>query len=227
MTKINLTAKGRAQELILAYLQENASETLTEKINNGVPVVKDGKTLINKKDLNGFMAFANGEARKLAEKGANSACVEDSVVYGWAIHYFEEDSIEGKLYHEDGTEYQPPKPARKTVTPHRSLYTAQTEVRTAAFSVRYARREKARRRSRARGRGRRRRGIKRRLYALRDRRGSRRGTHRGRNRRGHGAGKTNPCSARYKTADDDLSAISGYSKTVFGLRNRFTTRRLL
>lgn len=25
---------------------------------------------------------------------------------GWAIHYFEEDSIEGKLYNEDGTEYK-------------------------------------------------------------------------------------------------------------------------
>lgn len=51
MTKINLTAKGSAQELNLAYLQENASEVLAEKINNGVPVVKDGKTLINKKFL--------------------------------------------------------------------------------------------------------------------------------------------------------------------------------
>lgn len=59
------------------------------------------------------MKFAENEARKLAEKGANSACVEDSVVYGWAIHYFEEDSIEGKLYNEDGTEYAPPKPFKK------------------------------------------------------------------------------------------------------------------
>lgn len=63
------------------------------------------------------MKFAENEARKLAEKGANSACVEDSVVYGWAIHYFEEDSIEGKLYNEDGTEYAPPKPIKKTNTP--------------------------------------------------------------------------------------------------------------
>ncbi len=90
MTKLNLTAKGRAQELILAYLQENASDVLAEKINNGVVIEKDGKRLISKKDLDGFMAFANSEAKKLAEKGANSACVEDSVVYGWAIHYFEE-----------------------------------------------------------------------------------------------------------------------------------------
>ncbi len=117
MTKLNLTAKGRAQELILAYLQENASDLLAEKINNGVVIEKDGKRLISKKDLDGFMTFANSEAKKLAEKGANSACVEDSVVYGWVIHYFQEDSIEGKLYNEDGTEYKAQKPVTKSTTP--------------------------------------------------------------------------------------------------------------
>ena len=114
MPTINLTAKGRGQELILAYLTENASEVLADKINNGTPFEKDGKQLVNKKDLNGFMTFACAEAKKLAEKGSNSACVEDSVVYGWAIHYFEEDSIEGKLYNQDGTEYKPPAPVKKT-----------------------------------------------------------------------------------------------------------------
>ena len=53
------------------------------------------------------MKYACEEARKLAEKGANCACVEDSVVFGWAIHYFEEDSIEGTLYTIDGEEYKP------------------------------------------------------------------------------------------------------------------------
>ena len=119
MTALNLTASGKPQELILAYLQENASDILAEKINSGTPFEKDGKQLINKKTLDGFMKFATDEARKLAEKGANSACVEDAVVYGWAIHYFEEESIEGKLYNPDGTEYKPPKPVAKTkpVTP--------------------------------------------------------------------------------------------------------------
>ena len=107
MTNLHLTANGRAQEMILAYLQENASDVLAEKINSGAPFEKDGKTLINKKTLDGFMRYATDEAKKLAEKGANSACVEDAVVYGWAIHYFEEDTIEGKLYNEDGTEYKP------------------------------------------------------------------------------------------------------------------------
>lgn len=107
MATLNLTANGKAQELILAYLQENASNVLAEKINNGTPFTKDGKQLINKKTLDGFMTFASDEAKKLAEKNARSACVEDSVVYGWAIHYFEEDTIEGKLFNEDGTEYKP------------------------------------------------------------------------------------------------------------------------
>lgn len=116
MATLNLTANTKSQELILAYLQENASDVLAEKINSGTPFEKDGKQLVNKKTLDGFMKFATDEARKFAEKGANSACVEDSVVYGWAIHYFEEDSIQGKLYNQDGTEYTPPKPIKKTAT---------------------------------------------------------------------------------------------------------------
>lgn len=105
--RLNLEAKTKEQELVKAYLEENASEILAEKINNGTPFEKDGKSFINKKTLDGFMKYASDEARKLASKGANSACVEDKVVYGWAIHYFEEDSIEGMLFNEDGTEYKP------------------------------------------------------------------------------------------------------------------------
>lgn len=105
--RLNLEPKTKEQELVKAYLEENASETLAEKINNGTPFEKDGKTFINKKAMDGFMKYASDEARKLASKGANSACVEDKVVYGWAVHYFEEDSIEGTLFNADGTEYKP------------------------------------------------------------------------------------------------------------------------
>lgn len=119
--KLNLETKSKEQELVKAYLEENASQILADKINNGTPFEKDGKTFINKKTLDGFMKYASDEARKLASKGANSACVEDKVVYGWAIHYFEEDSIEGTLFNADGTEYKPaqkPTPAKvKTVEP--------------------------------------------------------------------------------------------------------------
>ena len=106
MPKLNLTASTKEEQKIKAYLEANASEVLAEKINNGVRVQKDGKTLINKKTLAGFLKFACDEARKQAEKGANSACIDDDVVYGWAVHYFEEGSIEGTLYNEDGTEYK-------------------------------------------------------------------------------------------------------------------------
>lgn len=106
MIALNLKAKNKQEELVKAYLEENASEELAEKINNGTLYTKDGMPLTNKKTLAGFMKYACEEARKLAQKGANSACVEDAVVFGWAIHYFEEDSIEGTLYTLDGAEYK-------------------------------------------------------------------------------------------------------------------------
>lgn len=107
MIKLNLTATDSGQAKVLAYLQENASETLADKINNGTPFEKDGKPLINKKTLADFMKYACDEARKLAEKGTSFACVDGDTVYGWAIHYFEEDLIEGTLYTIDGEEYKP------------------------------------------------------------------------------------------------------------------------
>lgn len=118
--ELNLTANTPAEEKILQYLKENASETLANKINNGTPFEKDGKPLLNKKTLLGFMKYACDEARKLAEKGANSACIDDVTVYGWAIHFFQEDSIEGTLYTIDGEEY---KPAVKAKNTQKSTYT--------------------------------------------------------------------------------------------------------
>lgn len=120
MIKLNLTPQNKQEELILTYLQNNASETLADKINNGTPFEKDGNPLLNKKTLSGFMKYACDEARNLAEKGANSACIDDATVYGWAIHYFGEESIEGTLYTIDGAEYKPaPKKSvnTKPVTP--------------------------------------------------------------------------------------------------------------
>ena len=107
MIKLNLTPQNKQEELIFTYLQNNASESLADKINHGTPFEKDGHPLLNKKTLSGFMKYACDEARKLAEKGANSACVDDVTVYGWAIHFFQEDSIEGTLYTIDGEEYKP------------------------------------------------------------------------------------------------------------------------
>ena len=112
--KLNLEAKTKEQQRIKAYLEENASDILAGKINNGVLIKKDGKILLNRKTLDGFMSFATEEARTQAEKGARYAMVEDDVVFGWAVHYFEEDSIEGTLYNDDSSEYKEPSKATKS-----------------------------------------------------------------------------------------------------------------
>lgn len=120
MIKLNLETKNKEQEIIKEYLEENASETLADKINNGVKIQKDNKILINKKTLDTFLHYACEEARKLAKKNANSACIEDKTVFAWAIHYFEENTIEGILLNEDGSEYKetPPTPPKQIDTPN-------------------------------------------------------------------------------------------------------------
>lgn len=102
--ELKLVAKTKQETIIKDYLESNVSEALAEKINNGVKVEKDGKTLISKKSLAGCMNYIYEEARKQAKN--NVAVIEDQVVFGWAVHYFEEDSIGGGLFNEDGTEYK-------------------------------------------------------------------------------------------------------------------------
>ena len=132
--KLNLKPQNKQEELILNYLQNNASETLADKINNGTPFEKDGKPLLNKKTLSGFMKYACDEARNLAEKGANSACIDDVTVYGWAIHYFEEESIEGTLYTIDGEEYKPA-PKKVTTTKPATVKSQPTKPQNLQFSI--------------------------------------------------------------------------------------------
>ena len=121
--QLNLIAERQEERLVKQYLEENASEVLAEKINNGVQIEKDGKQLINKKTLSGFMKYACKQAQEQSPKGATSACIDNETVYGWAVHYFEEDSIEETLYNIDGTEYKAAKP--KPIT------SVQTPVKTA------------------------------------------------------------------------------------------------
>ena len=105
MKNLNLNPTTEPQKVVKAYLEQNASDTLADKINNGAVILKDGLTLINKKTLDGFMKYATEQAREMAEKGSHCACVQDDVVFGWAIHYFEEDSIEENLFNLDGSKY--------------------------------------------------------------------------------------------------------------------------
>ena len=136
MIELNLTANTEPEKRILEYLQNNVSETLADKINNGTPFEKDGKLLINKKTLSGFMKYACDEARKLAEKGASSACVDDATVYGWAIHFFEEEFIVGALYNADGTEYKPAvKIAAKPITKPVVTETKPKQVQWSLFDM--------------------------------------------------------------------------------------------
>ena len=120
---LQLTATTTEEKILKEYLEQTVSEVLADKINNGVPVEKDGKKLVSRKTLAGFMKYATDEARKQADKGATSACLHSDIVFGWAIHYFEEDSILGTLYNEDGTEYKAAKPATKILPPPSTVAT--------------------------------------------------------------------------------------------------------
>ena len=111
---LNLISNNAAEQRVKEYLEQNASAELAKRINEGVPVEKDGITLIQKKTLAGFIQYATEEAKKAAEKGASCACVDDNTVFGWAVHYFEEDAIEGELFNEDGTPYKKPRPKVET-----------------------------------------------------------------------------------------------------------------
>lgn len=102
MITLNLKTKNGSQKRIKEYLEQNASAVFAEKINNGVRIEKDGKTLINKKDLDGFWAYACKKAR---ENGDDYT--EDDTVFIWAVNYFGDNEIEGTLYNEDGTKYKP------------------------------------------------------------------------------------------------------------------------
>ena len=85
MQNLDLETKNPSQQAIKEYLENNASPSLADKINNGVRIEKDGKTLINKKDLDGFWNYATKTARELKQE-----YVDNDTVFGWAIHFFEE-----------------------------------------------------------------------------------------------------------------------------------------
>ena len=110
MIMLNLVAENDCQQAIKDYLEQNVSAVLAEKINNGVKIEKEGKPFINKKTLSQFWAYASKKATEM-----KTGYVKNETVYGWAIHYFEENDIIGTLYNEDGSEYTPPKPEYKPI----------------------------------------------------------------------------------------------------------------
>ena len=81
---VTINAEGTFQETIKRYLDENASESLTERINAGTKTMAECANYII------------SQAKKKAMNGC--AVIEDATVFGWAIHFFEEDSIKGSDY---------------------------------------------------------------------------------------------------------------------------------
>ena len=79
-----------AVERLRAYFEENASDDLRAR------AAEQGKT------AEGAFTYAKSQARRLAVDGC--ACVDDATVYGWAMHYFED---------EDASRWEPKKPAPK------------------------------------------------------------------------------------------------------------------
>ena len=79
MGRTKLEAVDENSKVILAYIEGVASETLVQKINNG------------DKTMKGCMNFIKKQARGKAKNGC--AMIQDIEVYGWAMHYFEEDDI--------------------------------------------------------------------------------------------------------------------------------------
>lgn len=77
--RIEKTAGSPYEKVILEYLENNASDILVEKINN------------SDKTMKGCWNYITTEAKKKASDGCSM--IEDSVVFGWAVHYFEEESI--------------------------------------------------------------------------------------------------------------------------------------
>lgn len=81
--RTGLKADSKETEIILDYLEENASDVLAQKIHEG------------KKTMDDCWKFIY-ECAKKAAAGKNSYGCADQEVFGWAIHFFEEDSIKAE-----------------------------------------------------------------------------------------------------------------------------------
>lgn len=83
----------------------NRIRALAAEVKNK-PLLKVVKYLLTREDMNekylneektlkGMVSYIRSEARKLAEDGV--AMIEDSTVYNWAIHYFDESNEDLKI----------------------------------------------------------------------------------------------------------------------------------
>ncbi|MGN0744353.1 MAG: Cas9 inhibitor AcrIIA9 family protein [Christensenellales bacterium] len=107
--KIKLEAQNAYETAVLKYLEENASDALVEKINNGT------------KTLEQCFAYIRKQAQKEAKNGC--AMIEDKVVYGWAVHFFEEDEIEAEVKGKPTPTPEPKEIVKKTETKKKTVKT--------------------------------------------------------------------------------------------------------
>lgn len=82
MTDIETSYKEAYKKAIAAYLKERikTDTTLAEACKK------------ENKSMDGLFKYVTDEARKQAKN--NVACIPDEEVYGWAVHYLLEDSID-------------------------------------------------------------------------------------------------------------------------------------
>lgn len=97
------------QKVILDYLNERAKNDMTIALN----LQKEGKS------IKGCWDYIVSQARKAAT--GNCAMIADEVVFGWAVHYYDEDNIG------DGKNTTPKTKAVKVIVPEK------TEVRKEKF----------------------------------------------------------------------------------------------
>lgn len=103
--RTGLKANSKETEIILDYLEENASDVLVEKIR------KSNKT------MDSCWKFIFECARKAAEGKGSYGCAGQEV-FGWAVHFFEEDSIKANdIVKNKSVKTEKPKEVKKAAEP--------------------------------------------------------------------------------------------------------------
>ena len=105
-----MKANNPTEKIILDYFEKNASEDLKKRVE------KENKTIA------GALHYASEQARK--QKSGNCAVVTDDVVFGWIMHYFEDEPAQNhegkdpsaKVEAGGRTKVKKIKGGRKTVT---------------------------------------------------------------------------------------------------------------
>ena len=99
--RTNLKSSNNAEKIIIDYLEENASEMLIEKINRC------------NKPMSDCFKFITSQAKKRVQGGC--ACISDAEVFGWAVHYYEEEGNvdEEKLLKNVKVEVKATKPVKE------------------------------------------------------------------------------------------------------------------